>query len=87
MLHRRDQGLQSPSSTRYSDCQIGDLLHADQIIRALFYLLQENPTNAGCRNYSEYRAKDYKFSYPSTVDQEFLKNIPPMLDGLIGSAG
>lgn len=57
---------------------------ADQIIRALFYLLQENPTNAFW-NYSKYQTKDYKFSYPSTVDQEFLKNIPPMLDGLIGS--
>lgn len=57
---------------------------ADQIIRALFYLLQENPSNAFW-NYSEYQTKDYKFSYPSTVDQEFLKNIPPMLDGLIGS--
>lgn len=57
---------------------------ADQIIRALFYLLQENPTNAFW-NYSEYQTKDYKFSYPSTVDQDFLKNIPPMLDGLIGS--
>lgn len=57
---------------------------ADQIIRALFYLRQENPTNAFW-NYSEYQTKDYKFSYPSTVDQDFLKNIPPMLDGLIGS--
>ena len=57
---------------------------ADQIIRALFYLLQENPTNAFW-NYSEYQTKDYKFSYPSTVDQDFMKNIPPMLDGLIGS--
>lgn len=57
---------------------------ADQIIRALFYLLQENPSNAFW-NYSEYQTKDYKFSYPSTVDQDFLKNIPPMLDGLIGS--
>ena len=57
---------------------------ADQIIRALFYLLQENPTNAFW-NYSEYQTKEYKFSYPSTVDQDFLKNIPPMLDGLIGS--
>ena len=55
---------------------------ADQIIRALFYLLQENPTNAFW-NYSEYQTKDYKFSYPSTVDQDFLKNIPPMLDGLM----
>ena len=34
---------------------------ADQIIRALFYLLQENPTNAFW-NYSEYQTKDYKFS-------------------------
>ena len=57
---------------------------ADQIIRALFYLLQENPTNAFW-NYSDYQTKDYKFSYPSTVDQDFLKSIPPMLDGLIGS--
>lgn len=57
---------------------------ADQIIRALFYLLQENPTNAFW-SYSNYQTKDYKFSYPSTVDQDFLKNIPPMLDGLIGS--
>lgn len=57
---------------------------ADQIIRALFYLLQENPTNAFW-NYTNYQTKEYKFSYPSTVDQDFLKNIPPMLDGLIGS--
>lgn len=63
--------------------QIG-ISSADQIIRALFYLLQENPANAFW-NYSEYQTKDYKFSYPSTVDQDFLKNIPPMLDGLIGS--
>lgn len=57
---------------------------ADQIIRALFYLLQENPSNAFW-NYSNYQTKEYKFAYPETVDKEFLKNIPPMLDGLIGS--
>lgn len=55
---------------------------ADQIIRALFYFLQEEPTNAFW-NYSNYQTKEYDFEYPSTVDVKFLKNISPMLDGLI----
>lgn len=55
---------------------------ADQIIRAIFYFLQEEPTNAFW-DYTKYQTKEYDFSYPETVDVKFLKNIPPMLDGLI----
>lgn len=56
---------------------------ADQIIRAIFYLLNEEPTNAFW-NYSDYQTKEYEFSYPENMDVEFLKTLSPMLDGLIG---
>lgn len=57
---------------------------ADEIICAIFYFLQEEPQNAFW-DYTKYQTKEYDFSYPETVDVEFLKNISPMLDGLIGS--
>ena len=55
----------------------------DQVVCAIFYLFSGNPTNAFW-DYTAYKTGDYSFSYPSTVDVEFLKNLPPMLDGLIG---
>lgn len=57
---------------------------ADEIICAIFYFLQEEPQNAFW-DYTKYQTKEYDFSYPETVDVDFLKNISPMLDGLIGS--
>lgn len=57
---------------------------ADELICAIFYFLQEEPQNAFW-NYTNYQTKDYEFAYPETVDVDFLKNISPMLDGLIGS--
>jgi len=56
----------------------------DQIIAALFYILESEPTNAFW-DYTNYKTGKYTFAYPGTVDVEFLKSLPPMLDGLIGS--
>lgn len=55
----------------------------DDIVLAVFYLLCGDPTNTFF-DYRGFQYKDYEFSYPSTVDVEFLKNIAPMLDGLVG---
>lgn len=55
----------------------------DQIIAALFYILEAEPTNSFW-NYTNYKTGNYTFAYPETVDVDFLKNLPPMLDGLIG---
>ena len=56
----------------------------DQIVAALFYLLDGEPTNAFW-DYTAYKTGSYKFSYPDGIDVDFLKSLPPMLDGLIGS--
>lgn len=56
----------------------------DQLVSAVFYLLSSNPTNAFW-DYTAYETGSYSFSYPEGVDVEFLKNLPPMLDGLVGS--
>ncbi|MCM1114703.1 MAG: hypothetical protein NC397_04320 [Clostridium sp.] len=55
----------------------------DQLITAIYYLVAGQPRNAFW-DYSSYKTGNYEFSYPSTVDVDFLKNLPPMLDGLIG---
>lgn len=55
---------------------------ADQIIAALFYILAGEPEDAFW-DYRGYETGNYSFSYPETVDQDFLKQLPPMLDGLI----
>jgi hypothetical protein len=55
----------------------------DDIVRALFYFLVGEPTNAFW-NYVDYQTGEFDFSYPESVDTEFLKDLPPMLDGLIG---
>ena len=56
---------------------------ADSIVRAVFYFLKSEPTNAFW-DYTAYETGEYDFSYPESVDQDFLVNLPPMLDGLIG---
>ena len=57
--------------------------HEDDIVKAIFYLLTQNPQNSFF-DYRDFKYKDYDFSYPSTVDVDFLTTIGPMLDGLIG---
>ena len=56
----------------------------DQIVCAVFYLLSSQPTNAFW-DYTSYKTGNYSFAYPENMDVDFLKNLPPMLDGLIGS--
>lgn len=56
----------------------------DQIVLGVFYLLCGDPVNRFF-DYRGFKYKDYEFSYPSTVDVDFLTVIGPMLDGLIGS--
>lgn len=55
---------------------------ADQIVVAIFYLVSSEPTNAFW-DYTKYKTGQYSFAYPETVDVDFLKNLPPMLDGLV----
>lgn len=55
----------------------------DGIVLAVFYFLCGEPTNAFW-DYTAYETGEYKFSYPEGIDVDFLKNLPPMLDGLIG---
>src|SRR5699024_5245215 len=49
----------------------------------VFYLLLCEPTNVFF-DYSSFEYKSYDFSYPTTVDIDFLTILGPMLDGLIG---
>lgn len=57
--------------------------HEDDIVKAIFYFLTQDPQNRFF-DYRDFQYKDYDFSYPSTVDVDFLTNIGPMLDGLVG---
>lgn len=59
------------------------LAEKDDIVRAVFYFLTGEPTNAFW-DYTAYKTGSFDFSYPDGVDVDFLKNLPPMLDGLIG---
>lgn len=54
----------------------------DDIVLAVFYLLLNEPTNVFF-DYTNFKYKDYDFSYPTTVDIDFLTVLGPMLDGLI----
>lgn len=54
----------------------------DDIVLAVFYLLLSEPTNVFF-DYTNFKYKDYDFSYPTTVDIDFLTVLGPMLDGLI----
>ena len=56
---------------------------ADQIVAAIFFLLDGQPQNAFW-DYSNYKTGNYSFAYPEGMDVDFLKQLPPMLDGLIG---
>lgn len=56
---------------------------ADQLVSAIFYLVSSQPRNAFW-DYTSYKTGDYTFAYPENMDVDFLKNLPPMLDGLIG---
>ena len=56
---------------------------ADQIVAAIFFLLDGQPQNAFW-DYSKYKTGSYSFAYPEGMDVDFLKQLPPMLDGLIG---
>lgn len=58
------------------------LAEKDDIVRAVFYFLTGEPTNAFW-DYTAYKTGTFDFSYPEGVDVDFLKNLPPMLDGLI----
>lgn len=55
----------------------------DDVVLAVFYLLLSEPTNVFF-DYSGFVYKDYEFTYPTTVDMDFLTILGPMLDGLIG---
>lgn len=57
---------------------------ADEIVAAVFYLLAGEPENAFW-DYTKYETGKYTFTYPESVDTDFLVSLPPMLDGLIGS--
>lgn len=56
---------------------------ADQLVAAIFYLIASEPTNAFW-DYTGYKTAKNEFAYPESVDEEFLKTLPAMLDGLIG---
>ena len=62
--------------------QIGNA-KKDDIVLAIFYLLLCEPTNVFF-DYSNFEYKNYEFTYPTTVDMDFLTILGPMLDGLIG---
>ena len=54
----------------------------DQIIMALFYFIAGEPSNAFW-DYTKYKTGQYSFAYPEGMEVDFLKNLPPMLDGMI----
>lgn len=72
--------LKSIISTVFTTIGLAD---KDDIVRAVFYFLTGEPTNAFW-DYTAYKTGSYDFSYPESVDVDFLKNLPPMLDGLVG---
>lgn len=55
----------------------------DQLIAAIFYLVSSSPSNAFW-DYTKYKTGEYEFAYPEGMNTDFLKSLPPMLDGLIG---
>lgn len=54
----------------------------DQIVAAIFYFIAGEPSNAFW-DYTKYKTGQYSFAYPESMDVSFLKNLPPMLDGMI----
>lgn len=55
----------------------------DKLIQAIFYFLQEEPTNAFW-DYRNYKTKENTFTYPENMNLDFLTSLSPMLDGLVG---
>ena len=55
----------------------------DELVQAVFYILVGQPQNKFF-DYTGFKTKNYDFSYPETVDVEFLTILGPMLDGLVG---
>ena len=53
----------------------------DEIVCAVFYLLQEQTTNSFF-DYSDFKYKEYDFSY-GNMDEDFCHQLAPMLDGMI----
>ncbi len=61
--------LKSIISTVFTTIGLAD---KDDIVRALFYFLTGEPTNAFW-DYTAYKTGSYDFSYPESVDVDFLK--------------
>lgn len=55
---------------------------SDEIIRALFKLLNGTPTNAFW-DYRDYKFKNYDFSYPEGMDMQFLQDLGATIDNLL----
>lgn len=56
---------------------------SDEIIRALFQLLNGTPTNAFW-DYTGYKFKNYDFSYPEGMDMQFIQDLGATIDNLLG---
>lgn len=54
----------------------------DDIVKAVFYLLMQQSKNAFF-DYTGFEFKDYDFTYPTTIDMEFLNVLAPMIDGIL----
>lgn len=55
---------------------------SDEIIRALFELLNGTPTNAFW-DYTGYKFKSYDFSYPADMDMQFIQDLGATIDNLL----
>ncbi len=55
---------------------------SDEIIRALFELLNGTPTNAFW-DYTGYKFKSYDFSYPANMDMQFIQDLGATIDNLL----
>lgn len=56
--------------------------HKDDIVRAIFYFLLQEPQNKFF-DYRNFKFKEYEFTYPDTIDMEFLNVLAPMVDGIL----
>lgn len=54
----------------------------DDIVRAIFYFLTENATDAYW-NYEDYKSKDYSFDY-GDIDAGFMAELAEVVDGSVG---
>ncbi len=77
---KKNDMLKSIITSVFNTISIAD---KDDVVRAVFYFLTAEPTNAFW-DYTAYKTGSFDFSYPEGMDTDFLKNLPPMLDGLVG---